>query len=454
MASTAVCPDVNLKTIGSMSVCALLHTDAILADTQTQPWTVGTPIVTYVNWNSPSGYDSRYGWPGGYDPTTLTATIAQQAVAGGFNLVWINDVAQLPIAERYGLRAQLVISGHQPQNDLFFRPATNWPGAANVTAINTLIDQFKASPAAYSYFIIDEPGTSYFSQLAAIVSYIRRRDPAHLAYINLFPPDEITADLGATDYATYLARFISEVHPALLSYDSYNLLVGTDRSLFLGNLQTFAQASAQAGIPFMTIVQGCACGLPLRLPAPAELNFLVNASLAFGAQGISYWNYWTPTGPSAGGIAPFPNGAPTSTFAALQVINPAYRAISARLQSLKWMGTYLKGYVATSMPRNVTPLPADPTFDIPSVRNTLTYTDGAPLKGVLLGYFGVGSNITHAFVQNLDYGASHTYRVTGRGPLSVLNPKTDSWTSSGQNYLDLSLQPGAGALIETATSAK
>ena len=155
-------------------------------------WMVGEPIFTYCNFPIPDGIrmtlSRSYSWPEGYDPTTLTPAIAEQAVSGGFNLVWINDLSQLAIAEHYGLRAQYVISGHQPQNNLFFPRSANWPSPADVPAINALIDQFKRSAAAFSYFVIDEPSASRFSHLAEIVAYLGQRDPAHLAYINLFPP--------------------------------------------------------------------------------------------------------------------------------------------------------------------------------------------------------------------------------------------------------------------------
>jgi hypothetical protein len=183
------------------------------------PWQVGSPIFTYGNYMPPeqsaATVETHYGWPAGYDPTSLTPEVARQSVAGGFNLVWINDLSQLPIAESYGLRAQYVISGHQPQNNLFFVPAMGWPEISDIPTINELIDRFKASSAAYSYFVVDEPGASRFPQLAATVSYIRRRDPAHLACINL-PPDEVKADLETADYGAYVEAFIRAVRPTLL----------------------------------------------------------------------------------------------------------------------------------------------------------------------------------------------------------------------------------------------
>jgi hypothetical protein len=438
-------------------LCVLLYAAAVQAQSAAPAWSVGEPIFTYNTFPIPdtvrTKLSSSYGWPTSFDPTTLTPTIAEQAVAGGFNLVWINDLSQLAIAEHYGLRAQYIVSGHQPQNNLFYPASTLWPAAADAPAVDALIDRFKKSPAAYSYFIIDEPAANRFLHLAEIVSYIRKRDPAHLAFINLFPPEELTSDLGSANYSEYLAEYVRTVQPALLSYDSYNLFAGNDRSLFLGNMQLFARAAAQAGIPFMTIVQGAQIGPKWRLPTADELRFLTNAPLAFGAQGISYFNYWSPLGPASGAIAPNPDGTPTSVFSALRSLAPQFKAVARRLGRLQWIGTYMKGYSAWSIPRYMTQRPTDASFDVAAVANTMSYADGAPLKGVLLGYFGSGcaqpACATHVFVQNLDYTSRKTYRVNGPGPLSVFDADSGTFTSTGHNYADVTLEAGAGVLIGT-----
>jgi len=435
----------------------MLHAAAVRADSTVPAWTVGEPIFTYNTFPIPDTVRAKlstsYGWPADFDPTTLTPAIAEQAVAGGFNLVWINDLSQLAIAEHYGLRAQYIVSGHQPQNNLFYPNSTLWPAAADAPAIDALIDRFKKSPAAYSYFIIDEPAANRFLHLAEIVAYIRKRDPGHLAYINLFPPEELTTDLASANYAEYLAEYIRTVKPALLSYDSYNLFAGNDKSLFLGNMQLFARAAAQSGVPFMTIVQGAQIGPRWRLPTADELRFLTNAPLAFGARGISYFNYWSPLGPASGAIAPNPDGTPTSVFSALRTLAPQFKSVARYLSRLQWIGTYLKGYSAWSMPRYMTPRPADASFDVTAVADTLRYTDGAPLKGILLGYFGSGcaqpSCATHVFVQNLDYTASKTYRISGPGPLSIFNAATGTWSSTGNANADVTLPAGGGVLIGT-----
>lgn len=51
-------------------------------------------------------------------------------------------------------------------------------------------------PALYRCFITDEPGAAAFPGLGKLVDYLRRRDPAHLAYVNLFPTYANNAQLG------------------------------------------------------------------------------------------------------------------------------------------------------------------------------------------------------------------------------------------------------------------
>ena len=421
-------------------------------------WSVGTPIVTYFTadvWFS-GGY---YAY--GSQFTKLTPAIAQQAVAGGFNLVWINDVSQLAIAEQYGLRGEMVISGHQPQNSWFFTSESNWPDPAYKPAMDAMIDAFKASPAAYSYFIIDEPIADRFAHFGAIVDYLQQRDPEHLSYINLLPPDAPPEYSGTPDYTTHLNEFISTVNPSLLSYDSYDFMYRTDangnptttpynRSSYFTNLVVFSNKSKATGIPFINVVQGCNWGVPWRVPTADELRFLNYTTLAYGAQGISYFNYWTPTGPSAGGLAPFPGGVPTSVYTALQTINPEFVAVGKCTQQLNWIGTYVKGYFPGFAPPGLTPLPSTP-FSITGLTDSRIYHDGDAPKGVMFGLFDTDGTMladaTFALVTNLDYSASHTYTVTGPGNLSTLDATTGIWTATGHNYAALSLLPGGGILV-------
>jgi len=489
-----------------LALFVLLCTRVCMAQTQSPPpWSMGTPIITYGNYSpftTCSGGDTNleaaYGWPHNYDPTILTDAAAQQAANGGFNLVWISDPTQLQHAERHGLRAQLILSGPcLHQNAIFLTNGTGctngnwqsscWPytgvdpytGTGSVLDyLNTLIDGFKASPAAYSYFLSDEPCASgddpcasRLPLLGAIARYINQRDPAHLVYVNLLPPDFLPYRTSATRYASFdafMSDFVAYVGPALLSYDRYALMFDangnpTDDIAFMTSTQSMAQASAQYGIPFMAIVQGMSLGANSRVPTSGQLAFLANTTLAFGGKGISYFNYWVNArsqplpgwacagGPSCGGIAPFPNGTSTGVYTSLRAFNPVYRRTAGKLQALKWTSTYIKGY--QSPPLHLTALNANAVFDIPDLHNTEVYQNGAALTGALIGYFSVHGATKFAFVVNLDYSAAHQYQVTGPGPMSQFDSSTGDWTPSGTNSVSVSLPPGGGVLVGLTSAA-
>jgi hypothetical protein len=416
------------RMIRSLAVSAMIFGSLICSPQSAfSAWTVGTPIVTY--WNAG-------------DTMTLTESIAKQAVAGGYNLVWITDVSQLPIAERYGLRT------------LLYNPLVSIASVDNPALrpqIDALINQYRASPAAYGYWIADEPPATLFSDYARPVNYFRERDPDRMAYINLFGMSGPPNALGASSYADYIAQFVSTVHPAVLSTDYYPLLKTTDMHQYFENLDTLAKTARKASIPFINVTQGCAWDLTIwRVPSSNELRFLVYSTLAYGAQGISYFNYLTEQ-PNSGGIAPNADGTPTSVYTALTPLNREFTAIAKQYQSLKWLGTYLKGYRSDAMPPGTTTLPSDAPFNISSVSNDLSWSSGAAVKGVLLGLFGSDrtavSDAAFALVANLDYSSGKCYTVTGPSDLSIFDATTGVWTPTGHNYATLNLAPGGGVLV-------
>ncbi len=129
-------------------------------------WQVGTPIATY--WAGPS----------------LTDAVAQQMAEGGFNLVWCGSEKELDVAHRHGLRGQLT--------DSLLTPAS-LDDPKRREQLDALIARVGKHPALYSYHLMDEPNASQFPALGKLVAYLRQRDPAHLAYINLFPTYAVAA---------------------------------------------------------------------------------------------------------------------------------------------------------------------------------------------------------------------------------------------------------------------
>ena len=283
-------------------------------------------------------------------------------------------------------------------------------------------------------------------------------DPNHLAYFNLFPTYATNAQLGTTGdtvtaYNAYLSQYVNTVSPSLISYDHYTFMATYDDSQYLQNLGLVANAAKQANVPFMNVVQACTWDNTFRLPNANQMRYQVYTTLAYGAQSICYFDYSSdPNGnPNSGGVKPAADGTPSPIYTTLQTLNPEFVKIASQFQHLKWIGTYLKGYRTGAMPPGTTALPGTGSpFSISNVTN-ISYRDGAPLQGVLLGFFDSDgtalSDATVALVTNLNYSAQKTCRVTGPGNLSLFDATTGVWIPQGHNYVDLTLAPGGGALV-------
>src|SRR5215471_10936501 len=218
-----------LLLLGFLAGCASPEPSRTAAS---EHWSIGVPIVTY--WAGPS----------------MTDATAKQMADGGWNLVWCNE-AELDTVQRHDLRAQL--------HDGLLAPAS-LEDAAQKTKLDALLARVRSHPALYAYFITDEPNATNFAGLGKLVAYLRERDPAHLAYINLFPTYANNGQLGnkgdtVTAYQEHLDQFIATVNPGLLSYDHYQFSVKGDSADYFLNLAMIQRAAHQAKLPFLNIVQ-------------------------------------------------------------------------------------------------------------------------------------------------------------------------------------------------------
>jgi hypothetical protein len=379
-------------------------------------WQLGTPIVTY--WCGPS----------------LTDAVAQQMAEGGFNLVWCGSEQELDVAHRHGLRGLLT--------DGLLTPAS-LDDPQRREQLDALIARVSKHPALYDYYLIDEPNASQFSSLGKLVAYLRQRDPQHLAYINLFPTyatNEQLATKGdvATAYWEYLRRYTEQVKPSLISYDHYQFKLKGDGDQYFLNLGMIRHAAQEAHVPFLNIVQACTWAPDaMRVPNANELRYLVYSTLAYGAQGISYYVYACAN--HVGSLVSL-DGTPGPLYRALKSYNPEFVAIARELQPLRSLGVY-----HTSMREpGCEPLPADAPFHIePSP------SPGSP-RGFLLGLFGATERPTHVVVVNLDYTAEASASLLGPGELQLFEVTTAQWDSAKKAAIELVLPPGGGRLVRMA----
>jgi hypothetical protein len=379
-------------------------------------WQVGTPIATY--WAGPS----------------LTDAVAQQMVEGGFNLVWCGSEKELDVAQRHGLRGQLT--------DGLLTPAS-LDDPQRRAQLDALIARVGKHRALYAYFITDEPNASQFAALGKLVAYLRERDPLHLAYINLFPTYATNEQLGTqgdvvTAYREHLRRYVEQVRPALISYDHYQFKLHGDGDQYFLNLALIRRAAQEAGVPFLNIVQACTWAPDaMRVPNPDELRYLVYSTLAYGAQGMSYYVYAHPN--HIGSLVSL-DGTPGPLYHAVKSYNREFVALARELQPLRSLGVY---HTSLREP-GCEPLPADASFHLGSSPSP------ASPRGFLLGFFGTAAKPTHVVVVNLDYTAEARTPLVGPGRLELFDAATAQWTAAEKATLELTLPPGGGKLMRLA----
>jgi len=345
-------------------------------------------------------------------------TVMGPPCTGGFD--GPRNLRMLDVAQRHGLLA--IVSDHRFDRAQVRSP--DWPDA-----LNAAVAEYRAHPALGGYFVIDEPVVKDFADVAAVVGALRAADPTRLAYVNLLP-DYIPPDaLGAPTYRDYVDQFVSTVHPQLLSYDYYPFGTEKDRSTFFVNLGTIRAAALANDLPFMLIVLAMPHG-PYRDPSEAELAWQTHHALAYGARGVSYYTYWTPSKDqwkSQYGL--IEDGRPTLHYFQVARLNRELRALASALDG------FFSIAVADSAGTIGIPFPIGPI-------------DGIDGGQITVGLFGDGAGRLAALLVNRDY----RYGVTAQLHLHAAAPPplqfdadTNAWLPS--TTLAIPLAPGGARLL-------
>ena len=175
------------------------------------------------------------------------------------------------------------------------------------TETEKAVNKLMKHPALAGYYLKDEPGAHEFSELGDWMRKIQALDSKHYCYINLFPnyanlqqlfgPDAKEQPEKKDMYAEYVAAFIREVPVPFVSFDFYCVLEKDGnrslRSEWYNNLWTIASQSQKAGLPFWAFSLASS-HWDYPVPTEAEIRLQLYSDLAYGAQGLQYYTYWTP----------------------------------------------------------------------------------------------------------------------------------------------------------------
>lgn len=187
-------------------------------------------------------------------------------------------------------------------------------GALTENAADTaFVSRLTSHPALAGYKVWDEPFTYDYERLHQQVEKIRSIDPQHPCYINLlhsgtaFKGEGKGIDYNAADIIevyreAYLRKFAGML--SFISFDQYPVYTGDDGkravsdSMWYRTLEIVSGEARKLGKPFWAFALATAHSVPwCKFPVPSinDLRLQVYSNLAYGAQCIQYFTYWTPS---------------------------------------------------------------------------------------------------------------------------------------------------------------
>jgi len=234
-----------------------------------------------------------------------------------------------------------------------------------VTAARTL----KGEKGFFGYYIQDEPTAPDLHLRQKEIKRLKAYDATHAFYINLHPfykASWIKPTLKVDNYAEYL-KMAAATSCQQLSFDHYPITTGGIRPFWYYNLEMVRQASLTSGKPFWGFVLSVPHDVPFTpdtyypTPTLGALRLQVYSNLAYGAQAIQYFTYWTPS-PGRFNYHNAPvdvKGQKTATYTVVQQMNRELKSVAklfygAKVVSVHHLGNIPEGTTRqTEMPLNI-----------------------------------------------------------------------------------------------------
>jgi hypothetical protein len=415
--------------------------------------TTGSPTIL-----SGGVYPIGLWWPP--PPTQTTTQRYQEIAAAGFNFVLggngVTNDTYNPTALKAAGANNLRYVLRDSKLTRLIRDYASYsdPQAQMRTRVNELLQRYGGYSALAGLYLYDEPSTDLFGILGYAREYLQAKNSKQLPWANLYPytnNSETLASLGASSYDDYLQRYRSEVKLPFISFDHYPLVSDTAiTASYFQNWAAIRKYSLQSpSVPLWCFIQSVDFRsndnsyLPRRRPNEAELFWQVNVSLAYGAKGIQYFTYWTP---SSDATTQFGEALVTTGGK----LTPLYDYAKRVNNYLKVVGKALLPLTTESVVHaGEDPLPPGTTAF--SADDYVISSSGSP--AILAKFYkSVADTERHLLVVNRSFSNTASTRLTLQssvGEIYRLNSGTGAFarvTPQSGNVLSLSIAPGKAQL--------
>ncbi len=203
-------------------------------------------------------------------------------------------------------------------------------------SVKAAVADFGDHPATLGFRILDEPDEDDLTAAMQAMRILKKAAPHLHPFVNQLPwYHEVGSPkrVGYPSWQAYLKDWCATTQATFLSYDCYVQMNpgNKDWPRYFRNLNEYRTAAADAGIPYWTIILATA-HFKYRVPSESDLRWQVNSAVAYGAQGIFYYNWYTPHHVENWRLGPIDeSGSVTPTYHRIKRVNRRFLRRYGRL---------------------------------------------------------------------------------------------------------------------------
>ncbi len=221
--------------------------------------------------------------------------------------------------------------------------------------IAELISRYHNVPAAYGYYLADEP----MSANGFVSTYvgIKKQEPNAYIHLNFLPQHVYGSSAVYKAQMTDYARLCDEAGYPLdyLMFDMYPFgptASSMEQATFFSNLRSVYEVGLKNDVKTGLYIQTVCIPGALRRPAASEIRYEMYSALAFGYKQLSFFTWFTPVNrgePFDDGIIS-PTGVPNAHYYDIKQINSEIHAIGGILAKCDALGVYFTGRKTYNQP--------------------------------------------------------------------------------------------------------
>jgi len=296
-----------------------------------------------------------------------------------------------------------------------------------------IINRIKDHPAFYGTYVSDEPSSEQFPMVKWRIEGIKKFDKKGKFYVNLFPNEASSKNLGTTSYQNYLKKYVEVVQPDFISFDYYPIKFKKVDLAWYNNLEEIRKISLQINKPFWAFANSTIFG-PHSEPTLAGLKLQQFGNLLYGAKGLQYFTYWTQDKKFRDEnnfeySIVYEDGRPSPTYDIVKQLN-------SQIRNLEWifMGSEVEKiyHDGKSVPQGTTKM-----VNFPEYFREFNTSKESIMLSIL-----ENSQNRFLIIQNKDIYRSIQFQFKAADKINIINSQSGKQEGSVRNLNSANILPG------------